>query len=159
MNKLIFIFIIITVKISFAQELINIKCLDDIVNIKKENSGKVLLFNFWASWCKPCVEEFPELVKLNQNYKDNNFKLIFISFDFEEDIETKLRPFLKNNNVDFPSYYLNINNPDEIMNYFDKKWDGGIPATFIFDSSGKLHKFILGGNNYEFFENEIKKLI
>ncbi len=158
MKKIFFILILIS-NISVSQEIVSINNVNDIANIKNENKGKVFAINFWASWCKPCVNEFPALVKLNKNYKDKNFNLIFISLDFKEEVETKLLPFLKSNDVDYISYYLDTNSPEEIMDYLDKKWDGGIPATFIFDKSGNLQNFILGERNYEFFEKEIKKLI
>ena len=117
------------------------------------------MFNFWATWCEPCTEEFPDLIRLNDEYKDKNFKLVLVSLDFKEDIENKLLPFLKNNKVDFDTYYLSTLNPDSIMNYFDKTWDGGIPATFIFDREGNYQKFILGKSNYDNFEKEIKKYL
>jgi thiol-disulfide isomerase/thioredoxin len=158
-RRIIIIFLILAANISIAQDLISISSIGDIENIKNENSGKVIVINFWASWCKPCTDEFPALVKLNEEYKDRNFRLIFISLDFKEEVSTKLLPFLKNNNVDFTSYYLDDNNPDEIMDYFNKKWDGGIPATFILDTSGKIRKFILGEHTYEYYENEIKRFI
>jgi thiol-disulfide isomerase/thioredoxin len=158
LNKLIFV-ILLTIRITFAQELVNISSVDDIAKIKNENNGKILVFNFWASWCKPCVKELPDLIKLNRDYKDRNIKLIIISLDFKEEVDLKLLPFLKDNNIDFPSYLLDVKDPDDIMNYFDSKWNGGIPATFIFDTSGQLKKFILGAHDYVFFENEIKKLI
>jgi thiol-disulfide isomerase/thioredoxin len=157
--KIIIFFLILSANIVLSQDLISLSSVSDIENLKKDNSGRVLAINFWASWCKPCVDEFPFLIKLNENYKDRNFKLIFISLDFKEEVNSKLLPFLKNNNVDFTSYLLDTKNPDDIMNYFNKKWDGGIPATFIFDSKGKLQRFILGEHTYEYFETEIKRFI
>lgn len=157
--KILLFLIILAANISLSQDLISINSVNDIAGIKNENKGKVIAINFWASWCKPCVNEFPSLVKLNRDYKDSDFKLIFISLDFKEEVSSKLLPFLKNNNVDFTSYYLDTKKPEEIMEYLSKKWDGGIPATFIFDKSGNLQNFILGEREYEFFEKEIKKLI
>jgi thiol-disulfide isomerase/thioredoxin len=151
--------LILISNISVSQEIISINNVNDIVNIKNQNAGKVFAINFWASWCKPCVNEFPALVKLNKNYNSRNFNLIFISLDFKEEVSTKLLPFLKINDVDYTTYYLDTNSPEEIMDYLNKKWDGGIPATFIFDKSGKLQNFILGEHSYEFFEKEIQKLI
>ena len=158
MKKIIFILILIS-NISVSQEIVSINNVNDIASIKNENKGKVFAINFWASWCKPCVNEFPALVKLNKNYKGDSFNLIFISLDFKEEVSTKLIPFLQNSGVDYTSYYLETNRPEEIMDYLNKKWDGGIPATFIFDKSGNLQNFILGERDYEFFEKEIKKLI
>ena len=150
--------LLIISRVVFSQEIINIKDTSDLNKIKSENKNNVLLINFWATWCRPCTEEFPGLVKLYKNYKDNDFKLIFISLDFKEEIETKLKPFLVNSGVDFPVYYLNTKNQDAIMNYFDEKWDGGIPATFIFDKNGQIVKEVIGSKDYDFFNNEIKKL-
>lgn len=75
--SIVFLFLIICSKISFSQELLpaNQNTLD---SLKKENSGKVLLINLWASWCKPCTEEFPDLMKINSEYKDKDFKIIFL---------------------------------------------------------------------------------
>jgi thiol-disulfide isomerase/thioredoxin len=157
--KTLIVVLLFAVNVSFAQQVIHLKSVNDIENIITENEGKVIVFNFWASWCKPCVEEFPDLIKLNNNYRNKDFKLIFISLDFKEETDSKLYPFLKSNNVDFSTYLLDVSNPDDIMNYFDKNWNGGIPSTFIFDKSGKMKKFILGGHDYDYFEKEIMKLI
>jgi len=103
LKKIFFILILIS-NISVSQEIVSINNVNDIANIKNENKGKVFAINFWASWCKPCVNEFPALVKLNKNYKDKNFNLIFSSLDFKEEVSTKLLPFLKNNDVYYISY-------------------------------------------------------
>lgn len=159
MNKLIIFIFFLYTSTAFTQELIYIKDVSDLNKIRRDNTDKVLLFNFWATWCEPCIEEFPDLIKLNNEYGEKNLKLILVSLDFKEDIENKLLPFLKNNKVDFVTYYLSTLNPDSIMNYFDKKWDGGIPATFIFDREGNYQKFILGKSDYGNFEKEIKKYL
>ena len=157
MRKILILLLLVS-SIVYSQDIVYINSVNDIEKIKEEYKGNVLLINFWATWCKPCTEEFPELVKLYNNYKDNNFKLIFISLDFKEEVETKLKPFLTSNKVDFITYYLSTKNSDDIMNYFNKKWDGGIPATFIFDKFGVLVKETIGSNEYVFFENAIKDL-
>lgn len=158
MKKILILLFFIS-SIVYSQDIVHINSVSDIEKIKEENKGNVLLINFWATWCKPCTEEFPGLVKLYNNYKDNNFKLIFISLDFKEEVETKLKPFLSNNKVGFVTYYLSTKNSDDIMNYFDKKWDGGIPATFIFNKSGVLVNETIGSKEYVYFENAIKDLL
>ena len=116
-----------------------------------------MLINFWATWCKPCVKEFPELVKLYNNYKDKGFEIVFISVDVPEDVEPKVVPFLKKQDVDFVSYYNKFERPDELINYIDKNWEGAIPSTYIYDKDGKLTADILGSRSYEDFEKEITK--
>ncbi len=120
-----------------------------------ENKDKVLLFNYWATWCKPCVEEFPDLMKLHKNYKDKDFKLIFVSLDFGEDFKDEITAFLKKSGVDFDTYYNNFNKDEELLNYVDKNWEGGIPGTFIYDKTGKLRKSLIGKHDYDDFKKEV----
>lgn len=141
----------------FAQDVKSIATVDEMEQIKDSHKGKVLLINFWATWCKPCVKEFPGLVKLYNDYKDKGFEIVFISVDVPEDVEPKVIPFLKSQNVDFVSYYNKFNNPEELINYIDKNWEGAIPSTYIYNKEGKLTAHILGSTSYEEFEKEINK--
>lgn len=153
----IFLFLLLS-QYSYSQVLLpaNQNTLD---SIKQANKGKVLLFNFWATWCKPCVEEFPDLVKLNKEYSDKGFKLVFVSLDFSHDIEDKAKSFLNKQGVDFASYYNGFANDEDIINYMEKKWDGGIPGTFIYDKEGKLQATFIGKRKYEDFKEVVEKLI
>ncbi|MDH7605901.1 MAG: TlpA disulfide reductase family protein [Melioribacter sp.] len=121
----------------------------------KDRKGKLLFLNIWATWCEPCREEFPAIVKLSNEFKDVDF--VGISVDFPEEIESKIKPFIKNNKVNFPVYVNSFSNDEELINMLNKDWNGAIPATFIFDKSGKLISFIEGKKSYEEFEKNIKR--
>jgi len=156
----ILLFILLSWSKAMTQEVVTLNKISDLDAIRNANAGKVLLVNLWASWCKPCVEEFPHLVKLYNDYKVENFELILISLDFKEEIDSKVIPFLKKNNIDFPTYYIDAkNNVEDIINYFDKKWEGAIPATFIYDRNNKMVETVIGGHNYSFFETLIRKIL
>ncbi len=142
---------------TFSQEVRPIGTIEEIEQIMDSHKGKVLLINFWATWCKPCVKEFPELIKLYNNYKEKGFELVFISVDVPEDIEEKVIPFLKKQNVDFVTYYNKFDKPEELINFIDKNWEGAIPSTYIYDKEGKQTADILGSRSYEEFEQEITK--
>jgi thiol-disulfide isomerase/thioredoxin len=159
MKKILVIIILCFYSIAYSQQIKPIKATSELDDIIKDNKGNVILFNLWATWCKPCVEEFPDLIKLYNNYKDRNFTIIFISIDFKEEINTKLIPFLKENDVNFVTYFDDFKNQDELINYFDKKWDGGIPSTYIFDKNGVEESKFLGIKDYSFYEREIQKFI
>jgi thiol-disulfide isomerase/thioredoxin len=135
---------------------INEQSLDSVL---RANEGNVVLINLWAYWCQPCKEEFPELVKLYNNYKDKNFKLIFISLDFDEALATKTEPYLKSQNVDWITYYNKFKKDEDMINFFSKDWDGAIPATFIYDKSGNKVKELVGKKTYEVFEQEVLKYL
>jgi thiol-disulfide isomerase/thioredoxin len=142
-----------------SQDLKPVSNTDELKQIFDSSKGKVILLNFWATWCAPCVKEFPELMKLYSNYKEKGFELVFISLDDLSDVDTKLKPFLKKRGVDFTSYYNTFTNPEELINYVDKSWSGAIPSTYIYDKQGVLKSSILGNRTYEQFEKEITPLL
>ncbi|MBS1517674.1 MAG: TlpA family protein disulfide reductase [Bacteroidetes bacterium] len=130
--------------------------LDSIIS---ENKGKVILFNYWATWCRPCVEEFPDIMKLNEKYKNKDFKLIFVSLDFGEDFKSEIQDFLKKNGVDFVTYYNNFKKDEELLDYVDKNWEGGIPGTFVYDKNGKLQTSMIGKHNFKDFKSAVDKYL
>jgi thiol-disulfide isomerase/thioredoxin len=144
---------------TYAQDLKPVGNTADLQAMFDSHKGKVVLVNFWATWCKPCVKEFPELMKLYQNYKDKGFELVFISLDDLSEIDSKLKPFLVKYNVDFTTYYNTFAKPEELIDYIDKSWVGAIPSTYIYDKEGVLKKSILGNKTYEQFEQEITILL
>jgi len=127
---------------------------DSLIN---SYSGKVLIVNLWATWCDPCVAEFPDLVKLYQDYKDRNLALVFISLDQPGDLNTKVLPFLKSNGVDFITYINKFKKQEDLINAIDKDWDGAIPATYIYDRKGKMIGSMIGRKTYAEFEREIRE--
>lgn len=118
-----------------------------------------MLFNFWATWCKPCVQEFPDLMKINNEFKDKNFKLIFVTLDFGDENFSQTKSFLKKQGVDFVTYYNNFKKDDELIAYMDKDWDGGIPGSFFFDEKGVLRKSFIGKKKYENFKEVITDIM
>ena len=133
--------------------------LKDLEALKESNKGKVVLVNFWATWCVPCVKEFPEIVKLYRNYQKKDFKVIFISVDSPEEIDSKVKPYLKKKNVDFVTYYSNFDDVAELIDSFDKKWGGDIPATYIFNKTGRITSTLQGKKSYDEFEEAIEKVL
>ncbi|MBP9191789.1 MAG: TlpA family protein disulfide reductase [Ignavibacteria bacterium] len=128
-------------------------------SIKEANKGKVILFNYWATWCKPCVEEFPDLLKLNNDYKDKDFSIIFVSLDFGKNFPKQTKEFLKKMNVDFTTYYNKFSSDEALINYMDKEWEGSIPGTFIFDKEGNLKKSLIGKTKYSEFKESVDKYL
>lgn len=121
----------------------------------KERKGKVLFVNLWATWCVPCREEFSSIVKLVGENKDVEF--VGISVDLPDEVESKIIPFLKANKANFVNYVNGIEGDEELINALDKKWNGSLPATFIFDETGNKISFLEGKKSYEEFKKEIEK--
>lgn len=142
-------------KDSYKVEIINPSDLEKIIS---NNDGRALLINVWATWCAPCREEFPELVKLANNYT-KEVRVVGISVDEKGDLDSKVIPFLKNQNTSFQNYLLKVVDPEDFINALNKKWGGAIPATFIYDKEGNQKEMIVGKQTYEVFESAIKKVI
>jgi len=102
-------------------------------------AGRVLLVNFWATWCVPCREEFPDLVKIREHYPAEHLDLVLVSLDDLSEIEKDVPQFLTQMKAGgMPSYLLNANDPDAAINLFDPEWRGELPATFVYDLAGGL---------------------
>lgn len=114
----------------------------DLEGIKKliasNTQTKPLLVNFWATWCDPCRDEFPDLVKVDQDYRSRGLDFIAISLDDAADIKTAVPEFLRQVKATMPVYLLNVPDPEPVIMAVDKDWGGALPATFLYDSQGKV---------------------
>jgi len=96
-----------------------------------------LLINFWATWCDGCREEFPDLVKIDNDYRG---KLNFVSITLDEitEINTAVPEFLKKMKAQMPVVLLNVKDPEPAIHAVDATWDGALPATYLYDKDGNV---------------------
>lgn len=120
-----------------------------------ERSNRPLLLNIWATWCRPCVEEFPDIVRLSREHK--GIDVVAISVDFPDEIESKILPFLRTMDVPFTVYVADFADQDEFFSMF-KEWGGEIPATFLFDRHGSLKKFLRGKHAFTDFKKAVDEI-
>ena len=151
-------FFLIPFTISISQNEISKVNGNDLNSIIENRDDKILLINVWATWCIPCREEFPDLVKLADKYR-RELEIIAISVDYEDEIETKVKPFLDENNVNFKVHLNGFKKDEEIIDFFNKEWNGALPGTFIYNKKGKQVKFIEGKRSFERFSSIIDEMI
>jgi thiol-disulfide isomerase/thioredoxin len=111
--------------------------------------GKVMILNFWATWCPPCREEIPEFVKLQAAYKD---KLLIVGASEDEDGPQKVQQFTQRFGVNYP---IVMATKELIDNY------GGVPAlptSFLIDPQGRVVQKHTGLYEYEVYEREVRAL-
>jgi len=111
------------------------------------------LINFWASWCTPCVEEIPAFERVGKEYRYQKVKVLLVSLDFPNQIESRLIPFLESHKI--RSEVLVLNDPDanEWIDRVDPSWSGSIPATLIYHRGDRT--FREGVYDYE----ELKSIV
>ncbi|HKR60066.1 MAG TPA: TlpA disulfide reductase family protein [Pyrinomonadaceae bacterium] len=126
---------------------------------RDETKNKPLLVNFWATWCDPCREEFPDLVKLDKQYRPKGLDFTAVSLDDLTELKTSVPKFLSDMHVTVPTYLLNVSDPEEAISRVDPQWSGALPATFLYDAQGKLVYKRLGRIKLPELTAEIEKLI
>jgi len=110
----------------------------DIAALKQlmKPNGKPRLVNFWATWCGPCREEYPDLVKIDEQYR-GKIDFLTVSLDELADMDTAVPKFLAEMKAQMPAYLLVTNNDDEAaMAAVSKSWNGAMPFTILFDPNG-----------------------
>src|ERR1041385_3504700 len=105
---------------------------------REPKDTRPLLINFWATWCDPCREEFPDLVKIDSDYRHRGLNFVAISLDDLTDIKTAVPKFLTEMKAEMPVVLLNVNDPEPAIKAVDATWDGQMPATFLYDKDGKV---------------------
>ena len=124
--------------------------LDDATSGKSE----LTVVNMWATWCAPCLEEFPDFVQLAQRDHSSKVRVLFVSVDFDEELAEVGR---------FPDSqeweqvtYLKKQKDNEFVSGFGDSWTGAVPATFVFDSEGDLLWFVEGKTTFSVLNSVIE---
>jgi thiol-disulfide isomerase/thioredoxin len=122
---------------------------EEVLRAVRRPGAAAVLVNVWATWCTPCREEFPELLRLARAYRARGLRLILVSADFDTERQA-VEEFLAHQGVDFPTYWKRGADMD-FIDRLSPKWSGALPATFIYDRRGVLRLFWEGKTTYEKF--------
>lgn len=114
-------------------------------------SNQIRVYNFWATWCAPCIKEMPHFDKVNK--EDKEVDLYFISLDDGRKTE-RVSSFIDKRNIQAPVYLLDDIDYNKWISKVHEDWSGAIPATLFIDADGKKH-FHEG----EISEEELKSII
>jgi thiol-disulfide isomerase/thioredoxin len=120
--------------------LIRYETFDEMVHLLSQDNDTTYLINFWATWCKPCVEEMPFIERLHDDFGDEKFAVVLVSLDFPKQIETKLIPFIEENKLRSRVVVLLDGDYNAWIDRVDPSWGGAIPATVVY--RGKERVFI-----------------
>jgi thiol-disulfide isomerase/thioredoxin len=108
-----------------------------LADLLKNKSDKLLLVNFWATWCGPCIIEYPEFVTIQRMYGARDFQFVSVSMDNPEQSEKALK-FLKGKASALPNYIMDTDDKYEIIKVVGGDWDGSLPITLLIEPGGKI---------------------
>ncbi|MFB9843502.1 redoxin family protein [Mucilaginibacter ginsenosidivorans] len=126
-------------EIQWAKEPVSLQDIDaaGVSDLMKNKTDKLLMINLWATWCVPCVEEFPDLVTANRMYRDRDFKMITISSDALKDRDKALA-FLEKKQSSSLNYIYTGDSKYKLIESIDPKWQGALPYTILVEPGGKI---------------------
>jgi len=120
-------------------------------------AGRVTLLHLWATWCPPCVQEFPDIVALTRKYHERGLRVLLVSADAESDADAVTR-FLADHGVNWQTYLAdNVN--DSFIKAVSPKWSGALPASFYYSADGTLLSSWEGSRPYETHEKMVLELL
>jgi len=150
MFKFIFLFLLVVLSCqkSFSNDKVSnvqFKTIDNKILDLSQFYGKVIIVDFWATWCPPCTKEIPHFVELQEKYKN---EVQFIGLNVGEK-EPEIREFIKSMGINYIVGYSN----EKIEKFFGGI--SGLPTTFIIGKDGKVKAKAIGYRSKEWFENQI----
>ncbi len=129
----------------------------EILSAVEQNEATITVVNFWATWCVPCIEEFPAFMKLDRTLSDRGVEVIFVSTDFPDE-KAAAQQFLAEQGLTERSY-LKEGKTTPFVNAFHEDWTGAIPATFIYDAEGTLIEFREGKTDFESLKARVESAL
>jgi thiol-disulfide isomerase/thioredoxin len=131
--------------------------LKDVQTAIRKPGAAAVLVNVWATWCDPCREEMPELVRFYRAHRRSGLRLVLVSAD-DADGRAQAEKFLASQGVDFESY-LKVGDDMEFIDGLDKRWTGALPASFLFDAKGELRQFWPGPVTREQLDSKLQETL
>lgn len=127
---------------------------DDLKSRISVSNDTLYILNFWATWCKPCIQELPYFEKCNSEYQKKAVKIILVNLDFNSQVKSVAEPFIRKKNIHSSVAHITETNYDLWINKVDSNWSGAIPATSMYKNGKKV--FFKEGS---MTEEELKNVI
>lgn len=138
-----------------AQEIEIYDSFDGYKVLLEKDNDTTYVINFWATWCRPCVKEFPAFKKVYEDIQDEKLQFILTSMDFGNNVESRVRAFINRHEIPPGMKVVILDDPDSNswINDVNPDWSGSIPATLIYRKGERSFY------EQEFTYKELKELV
>jgi thiol-disulfide isomerase/thioredoxin len=153
-----FFFFLTTIAVGFSQSALQYSQFADLQSNILKDKEHIIVLNFWATWCKPCVAELPDFEKIQVELKANNVQVILANLDFHSKTEAVVPEFITRKNIQSNVVHITDQDPNDWVGKVDDTWSGSIPATVIY-YKGEKKWFFEGQTDYETLKSIIYKYI
>ncbi|EOZ91959.1 Alkyl hydroperoxide reductase and/or thiol-specific antioxidant family (AhpC/TSA) protein [Indibacter alkaliphilus LW1] len=116
---------------------------EGLAELLKNETDELLLINFWATWCGPCIVEYPEFIEIQRMYGDRDFQFVSLSMD-NPNQEEKVLKFLKSKYSAVPNYLIDTEDKYAVIDVVGKDWDGSLPITLLIEPGGNIAHKVMG---------------
>jgi len=116
----------------------------ELTKLLNNKDNKLLVINFWATWCQPCIVELPNFEKVAKSYDASKVRFILVSLDFPSEINKRLLPFLKKNKITLDVAVMTDVDYNSWIDLVDPRWQGDIPATLFLNNASNKRYFHMG---------------
>ena len=160
MNRIFFLLLVFTVTVSLSVKGQSIPSWK-ITKLQKyiDNTDSILVVNFWATFCKPCIKELPYIQSISEKLKDKGVRILLVSLDLPEAYPVAINNFAKINRYKAPIVWLNETDADYFCPKIDQAWSGTIPTTLFINRKKGYRKLIQDQMDRERFEKELKEAL
>ena len=140
----------------FAQEVQVVSFPEFQARLQQQNDT-LHIYNFWATWCKPCVKELPYFVQVQEKYRDQAVKFVYVSLDFEDYLPI-VKKLAQAKQLNSDVLLLNESDANSYIDKVSPKWTGAIPASLAVHTPSKTYEFKEQSFTYEELDAWVKAL-
>lgn len=128
-----------------------------IMKTVRNPGAKAVLLNVWATWCEPCREEMPDIVRFHQENQQRGLRVVLVSGDSIEE-KPLVEQFLSKQGIHFQTY-IKAGNDMDFIDGIDRRWNGNLPVSLLYDGQGKLVHFWSGKVSFQVLQQTFEHLI
>lgn len=154
MNRLVLLGFIILLSIEVFGQKAQPTTLSEFQKLLITKSDKILVVNFWATWCAPCIKELPLFEKLTAQNQEAHVLLVSMDYDLDPDV-AKVERFIERKKLQSLVLFLKADNPNSWIDKIEKQWSGALPATLVINTQTNKREFVNG----EVGEGQLEKMI